>query len=346
MADIIKSRRDTAENWRTANPTLAEGELGFETDTKRYKLGNGRQAWNDLDYRDIDDNIKDSDSDADFSIGDEGGNVLAEFSDGHIRTKNFDSRGSAGAITPYTKLRFANWNIAHFNMGAGITNVINTEEKYNQYLPIYRKIFNQVNADFLSICEFDSPFYVNHPEYTTKRELFPNYKYYKDNATATSNGNWVAFFSHLPLANVREVEFNSHPANAYRYYLVGDLTIGNKTIKVVCTHLTHASPNTYAPAQMQQLIADFANEQYVIILADWNSSPSDFKPLKDAGYSLANNDFLGTLKTSPSSSYEGAMDNIAVKGGSINDIAVINVNEIAGSTLSDHYLIYCDVVFY
>lgn len=54
MADIIKSRRDTAENWRTANPTLAEGELGFETDTKRYKLGDGKKAWNDLEYRDID----------------------------------------------------------------------------------------------------------------------------------------------------------------------------------------------------------------------------------------------------------------------------------------------------
>ena len=54
MADIIKSRRDTAENWRTANPTLAEGELGFETDTKRYKLGDGKSAWNDLDYNDYD----------------------------------------------------------------------------------------------------------------------------------------------------------------------------------------------------------------------------------------------------------------------------------------------------
>ena len=56
MADIIKSRRDTAENWRTANPTLAEGELGFETDTKRYKLGDGKTEWNSLSYfdRDVD----------------------------------------------------------------------------------------------------------------------------------------------------------------------------------------------------------------------------------------------------------------------------------------------------
>lgn len=50
MADIIKSRRDTAENWRTANPTLAEGELGFETDTRGYKLGDGKTPWNSLMY--------------------------------------------------------------------------------------------------------------------------------------------------------------------------------------------------------------------------------------------------------------------------------------------------------
>ena len=67
MADIIKSRRDTAENWRTANPTLAEGELGFETDTKRYKLGDGKKAWNNLEYRDID---------VVGEIGEDGGNSL------------------------------------------------------------------------------------------------------------------------------------------------------------------------------------------------------------------------------------------------------------------------------
>ena len=31
----IKLRRDTAANWTSANPTLAAGELGFETDTGR-----------------------------------------------------------------------------------------------------------------------------------------------------------------------------------------------------------------------------------------------------------------------------------------------------------------------
>ncbi|KKL07037.1 hypothetical protein LCGC14_2590060, partial [marine sediment metagenome] len=33
MAVQIQSRRDTAANWTSNNPTLAAGEIGIETDT-------------------------------------------------------------------------------------------------------------------------------------------------------------------------------------------------------------------------------------------------------------------------------------------------------------------------
>jgi hypothetical protein len=46
----ILLRRDTASNWTSANPTLSGGEMGIETDTLKFKLGNGSTAWNSLDY--------------------------------------------------------------------------------------------------------------------------------------------------------------------------------------------------------------------------------------------------------------------------------------------------------
>lgn len=46
----IQWRRDTAAAWAAANPVLAEGEAGFETDTGRAKVGNGSSAWNVLPY--------------------------------------------------------------------------------------------------------------------------------------------------------------------------------------------------------------------------------------------------------------------------------------------------------
>lgn len=46
----IKLRRDTAANWTAANPVLAAGEIGYETDTKQVKIGNGSSAWSALEY--------------------------------------------------------------------------------------------------------------------------------------------------------------------------------------------------------------------------------------------------------------------------------------------------------
>ena len=50
MASIIQIRRDTASNWQSANPTLAQGELGLETDTLKVKAGDGSTAWNSASY--------------------------------------------------------------------------------------------------------------------------------------------------------------------------------------------------------------------------------------------------------------------------------------------------------
>jgi hypothetical protein len=50
MATRIQVRRDTAANWTTNNPTLANGEIGFETNSGKFKIGNGSSAWSALDY--------------------------------------------------------------------------------------------------------------------------------------------------------------------------------------------------------------------------------------------------------------------------------------------------------
>jgi hypothetical protein len=50
MTARLQNRRDTAANWTSNNPTLAAGELGLETDTTKYKIGDGTTAWNSLGY--------------------------------------------------------------------------------------------------------------------------------------------------------------------------------------------------------------------------------------------------------------------------------------------------------
>lgn len=47
---LIQVRRDTATNWTSLNPTLAAGEIGFESNTGLFKIGDGSTAWSSLGY--------------------------------------------------------------------------------------------------------------------------------------------------------------------------------------------------------------------------------------------------------------------------------------------------------
>lgn len=43
-------RRDTAANWASSNPTLLNGEVGYDTTNNKLKIGNGSSTWTALSY--------------------------------------------------------------------------------------------------------------------------------------------------------------------------------------------------------------------------------------------------------------------------------------------------------
>ena len=53
----IIMRHDTAENWRIKNPILDKGEIGVESDTHKFKIGDNATAWNDLGYAGADEAV-------------------------------------------------------------------------------------------------------------------------------------------------------------------------------------------------------------------------------------------------------------------------------------------------
>jgi len=57
MSSIIQIKRGTAAAWTSANPTLNAGEIGFESDTKKMKVGDGSTAWTSLSYTATDGDI-------------------------------------------------------------------------------------------------------------------------------------------------------------------------------------------------------------------------------------------------------------------------------------------------
>ena len=50
MATRMQQRRATAEQWLLADPILAAGEIGYETDTAAFKIGDGVNNWSLIDY--------------------------------------------------------------------------------------------------------------------------------------------------------------------------------------------------------------------------------------------------------------------------------------------------------
>ena len=46
----IKFRRGTAAQWASTNPVLSAGEMGLETDTRKFKFGDGTLQWSSISY--------------------------------------------------------------------------------------------------------------------------------------------------------------------------------------------------------------------------------------------------------------------------------------------------------
>ena len=40
--------------WEALNPVLGEGEIGYESDTRQFKIGDGTTAWTELKYAGVD----------------------------------------------------------------------------------------------------------------------------------------------------------------------------------------------------------------------------------------------------------------------------------------------------
>lgn len=50
MAVRIQVRRGTTSEWNSADPTLFEGEFGYNTTLDKFKVGDGTTAWSSLEY--------------------------------------------------------------------------------------------------------------------------------------------------------------------------------------------------------------------------------------------------------------------------------------------------------
>jgi hypothetical protein len=102
MATQIQLRRDTAANWTSTNPTMAQGEAGYETDTGKLKIGDGSTAWNSLAYQAaaniVDGTIVNADVNASAAIA--GTKISPDFGSQTIATTGVFRHALGAAATP------------------------------------------------------------------------------------------------------------------------------------------------------------------------------------------------------------------------------------------------------
>lgn len=82
MADAVKHKVGTASSWSSNNPTLLEGQLGFESDVGGgMKRGDGSTSWNSLDYHRQPENVIDEGTSTSYTLVDENLNAYTRITD-------------------------------------------------------------------------------------------------------------------------------------------------------------------------------------------------------------------------------------------------------------------------
>ncbi len=250
------------------------------------------------------------------------------------------------------KLTVMQWNVGHFSGGKTPESAI-TDNNYQSKLDEFINIVCNNEIDIISFSEF-SMYFANtqsHPK-TETQKLLDNFPiYFIGNNGQIRNYSLNAFFSKKYILSPQTTEYVSNEkadmgfqgrivAKDY-YYIKSYIKINDKKIKFITTHLAfNKTDSSIVINQVKELIDECKNDDYVIILGDFNvNNPDIYKRFCQNGFSLANYGIFGDFFTYPSNKPSKMIDNIIVKGLEINNVRTIQTD------FSDHLPILCDIVF-
>ena len=246
-------------------------------------------------------------------------------------------------------IRLATWNIGHFSLGEYSSSRIDslgfTASDYQDY------INTAINADVIGLNEYSASF--TSSQYA-RNAVFGSYPTRYEGVQNSYSCNAIYAKSGVNITNMQKNNFACYTAAGGSgtvkptdyYYVTSDLTINGQTVKLVSVHLYYQdNPQTLAIQAINELISTFSGYDKVILMGDWNSTYDKFQIFQNAGYSVAQTDSrLATYGPCQGKKYNtdivdgyGPYDNIIYKGVTVSNFG------LAGTKLSDHYAIYCDV---
>jgi len=245
--------------------------------------------------------------------------------------------------------RFVTWNIGHQSMGRRSRPTI-PPGRDEEFLAMYKSFIG--DARIVGICEYSAAFTTNKPMKTAEA-LFGDYDVKIEGSQRGAQCNSL-FLKGCRLVERREREYPKRSQKVY--YQLARVQIDGREVCVVETHLDWdlgekdtLPRREWRADQMRTLIADMANERYVIIGGDFNIDRSsgdtvdhaaEYDVFAEAGYTLANRGQLYTWPADRASKREQPIDNIIVKGFEMSDVQVKGHDR-----LSDHRLLSCRLKF-
>lgn len=236
--------------------------------------------------------------------------------------------------------RYATWNIGHFALGKASASAISSADA-EEKKAAYADFLDEVNADWLGICEFSERF-TSDGAVSAADAVFGRYP--QRSVGPQESYQWNAAFAREAFEIVETVT-NHYPDHVQNvYYLAHRVRLGDALEAwFVQTHLDWAAGG-YRSNQVARLIADFADKPRVVISGDFNfsgqavdgSRTTDWSYtdlLQRAGYHTLNTGVFGTTCSGM------VLDNVYVRGFTIADAAV---HPHRG--LSDHDAVSCRLV--
>jgi hypothetical protein len=117
----LQLRRGAASTWTSTNPVLYAGEIGFETDTGRIKIGDGTTAWNSLGYNAVTPSSFLAGSGLSVNVATDGSTVTYSLSDPTIQSSDITDFNSAVSGLIQVKNVSAGSGIAVSNLNGNYT---------------------------------------------------------------------------------------------------------------------------------------------------------------------------------------------------------------------------------
>lgn len=237
------------------------------------------------------------------------------------------------------KLKVGTYNVGHFNQG-NLGGFQMTGNKAKAELNNWRVWIGQQNLDILGLNEWNK-FFDKDSTYNAQQELldpfYANVYFGKEN-------KWIynGIATNFKLHNLHQVNWQGE-----YYALVGELTIGDKTIHIISTHIPWQKK--WHDKAMTDLIALLSQYEYFICLGDINAFDESQKLFLKAGFNMANGGYLGWFPTASgrvaSSGYKGKkndnIDNIVTS----SNIKIMNVSAPkTGLNDLDHRPIIANVI--